>query len=95
MNVNVLEDAGPRSIKVAMAKHRTCGQAPPCSAEKALKERPVAHLQEQSVNVEAWREVINYDAEEYEEKLCRSYRKGQQRKDRENANGLMRYGYSA
>jgi len=91
MNVNVLEDAGPQGIKVAMAKHRTRGQALPCSAEKALKERPVAHLQEQSVKVEAWREVMNYDAEEYEEKLCRSYRKGQKRKEKENANGLMRY----
>ena len=58
MNVNVLEDAGPQSIQVAIAKHRTCDQTLPCSAEKALKERPVAHLQEQSVNVEAWREVI-------------------------------------
>lgn len=41
MNVNVLEDVGLQSIKVAMAKHRTCGQALPWSAEKALKERRI------------------------------------------------------
>ena len=92
MNVNVLEDAGPQSIKwpwqsTAHVVKRSCA----AQRKRLIKERPVAHLQEQSVNVEAWREVMNYDAEEYEQKLCRSYRKRQKRKERENAHGLMRY----
>ena len=45
MNVNVLKDAGPQSIKEAMAKHHTTGQALPWSAEK-MQECHVAHLQE-------------------------------------------------